>query len=309
MALRLRDVVISCIILFVAWGLAIQKVPVLRFLGYAFIAGILVSTIGAALLLLSVRSRQQSSLWEQSTFRYPSFVGPERWARNRQWLLEQETYKKESLYPRSFVVSDALDGLLGRLLRDFISSWYTSISRNQKFVNEIDRAVRIALCSIRDKLLDEDVVEIIVLQIVPLITKHLKEFFEAERAVRGPNLDRNVTDSEELDIAIARKYQGGNLHPAACMVYSDSKPIQQAHLRKLITRIIPEFLPENFLRSRSVTILITEIVSCAVIAPVMQALSDPDTWNQVLEAYVSFSVPFWSWLTLTSVGSGHITRP
>ena len=286
MALRPRDAAISSIVVFIAWGLATQQVPVLRYLGYAFIAGSVTSFLGTFGLLLSVRSYRQSSLWKGSEFRLPAFVSPQPWLQNNQWLLEQEVYEKETLYPQSLVVSEALDGLLGQLLRDLVSSWYTSISRKSNFVDEVDRAIRIVLCGIRDRFLEEDVVEITVLQVVPLITKHLKAFFEAERAVRGPNLDRNVTESEELDIAIARKYQDGKLHPAVSLVYSDLKLVQQEHLRKLLARIIPELLPATFLKSRSVTILITEITACAILAPILQTLSDPDTWNQLLEAYV-----------------------
>lgn len=241
------------------------------------------------MLLLSIRSHRQISLGKDSEFRIPSLVTTQPWLRNNQWLLEQEVYEKRTLYPQSFVVSEALDSLLGQLLRDLVSSWYTSISRNTHFVNEIDRAIRTALCGIRDRCLEEDTVEIIVLRIVPLITKHLKEFFEAERSVRGPNLDRNVTESEELDIAIARKYQDGKLHPAVSLVYSDLKLVQQEHLRKLVAKTIPKLLPETFLKSSSVTVLIREVVSCAVLAPIMQTISDPDTWNQLLEAYVRFS--------------------
>lgn len=289
MALRPRDVAISSLTVFIAWGLAVQQLPVLRYIGYAFVAGSILTLSWIVVLLLSIRSHRQISLGKDSEFRIPSLVTTQPWLRNNQWLLEQEVYEKRTLYPQSFVVSEALDGLLGQLLRDLVSSWYTSINRNSHFVNEIDRATRTALCGIRDRCLEEDTVEIIVLQIVPLITKHLKEFFEAERSVRGPNLDRNVTESEELDIAVARKYQDGKLHPAVSLVYSDLKLVQQEHLRKLVAKTIPKLLPETFLKSSSVTVLIREIVSCAVLAPIMQTVSDPDTWNQLLEAYVRFS--------------------
>lgn len=287
--MRPRDVAISSLTVFIAWGLAVQQLPVLRYIGYAFVAGSILTLSWIVVLLLSIRSHRQISLGKDSEFRIPSLVTTQPWLRNNQWLLEQEVYEKRTLYPQSFVVSEALDGLLGQLLRDLVSSWYTSISRNSHFVNELDRAIRTALCAIRDRCLEEDTVEIIVLQIVPLITKHLKEFFEAERSVRGPNLDRNVTESEELDIAIARKYQDGKLHPAVSLVYSDLKLVQQEHLRKLVAKTIPKLLPETFLKSSSVSVLIREIVSCAILAPIMQTISDPDTWNQLLEAYVRFS--------------------
>jgi sorting nexin-25 len=62
--------------------------------------------------------------------------------------------------------------------------------------------------------------------------------------------------------------------------------MQQEHLRRTVVRLLPEILPENVIRSRAVSVLLKEIVACAVLSPVMQLLSEPDTWNQLMEAYV-----------------------
>lgn len=225
---------------------------------------------------------------EETAFKYPAtaaFVAPEAWKKETAWLCRQAEYKREPLYPSSFIICDSIDGLLDWVLRDFVTSWYKNINTSPKFVNEIDRTLRGALAQLRDRILGVDLVELAVSRIVPLITAHLKEFYEAERAIRGKHLNRNVTESEELDLAIAGKYRDGKLHPAASLAYSDLKLRQQEHLRKLIIRLLPEVLPEHVLRSRAVSVLIKEIVSCAVLAPAMQLLSDPDTWNQIMEAY------------------------
>lgn len=194
-------------------------------------------------------------------------------------------YKSVELYPSSFLISQALDELLGLALRDFITSWYRNITKDPAFSNEVDKNIRLALGNIRDRLLKEDLVNIVVSRFVPIITAHLRDFDQAERAVRGSRLNRNVTESEELDLAIAAKYKDGKLHTAAAVAYSDPKLVQQEHLRKILVRVLPEVLPESVMGSRAVSVLIKEIVSCAVLFPVMQLLSDPDTWNQLIEAY------------------------
>ena len=285
MDLRPRDVLIPAVAAFIAWGLLVKWAPILRYFGYAFVSGILVAFISILALCFRVRKRQDV---EESASRYQAtaaFIAPEAWKKETAWLSRQAEYKRDPLYPQSFVISDAIDGLLDRILRDFVTSWYSNISRNPTFVNEIDRTLREALANIRDRILGVDIVEIAVSRMVPLITLHLKDFYEAERAIRGKHLNRNVTESEELDLAIAGKYRDGKLHPAASLAYSDLKLQQQEHLRRLIVRLLPEVLPENVLRSRAVSVLIKEIVSCAVLAPMMQLLSDPDTWNQIMEAY------------------------
>ena len=286
MALRARDVFVAAFIAFVAWGFLISWAPVLRLLGYAFLAGASITLFAiGALTLLSTRKKKDVGPLARRPRRIPAFVAPEAWKEEIEWLSTKAIYRRAPLYPPSFMISDSLDGLLDWLLRDYVTSWYGKISLNSNFVNEIERAMRTALINIGDRIFAVDIVEVAVSKIVPLVTAHLKDFYEAERTVRGKNLNRNITESDELDIAIAGKYRDGKLHPAASLAYSDLKLVQQEYLRRIIVRLLPDVLPESMVKSRAVSVLIKEIVACAVLAPLMQMMSDPDTWNQLMEAY------------------------
>ena len=286
MALRARDYLLACLTIFIAWGFLTSWLPILRFLAYAFTTGFLLClfTIGA-FVLFSAKSSSSSVQHANTRPRTAAFVAPGAWKESTEWLASRSIYRRSPFYPESFMISDGFDNLLDSLLRDFVTSWYGRISRSPNFVNEIERAVRTALITIKERVLGVDFVEIAVARILPLVTAHLKEFYEAEISIRGKNLSRNVTESQELDIAIAGKYNGGKLHPAASLAYSDLKIVQQDYLCRLIVRVLPEVLPESMIKSRAVTVLIRELVSCAISTPLMQMLSDPDTWNQVMEAY------------------------
>ncbi len=286
MALREWDVFIAAFVVFVAWGFLISWAPILRFLGYAFVAGASTTFLAiGALVLLTSKGRQDIYNVPPARPRSAAFVAPETWEKETEWLSSKAIHRRTPLYPPSFMISDSFDSLLDWILRDYVSSWYCKISPNSNFVNEIERAIRTALINIRDRIFDVDVVEVAVSRVVPLVTAHLEDFYEAERAVRGKNLNRNVTESVELDLAIAGKYRDGKLHPASSLVYADLKLVQQEYLRRIIVRLLPDVLPESMIRSRAVSVLIKEIVSCAVLAPLMQMMSDPDTWNQLMEAY------------------------
>ena len=291
MALKRRDVAISGIALFIAWGFATHWIPALRFLGHAFVAGIL-TTLGAFGLLI-LRSTQESSSRRTADdgARRPqtaAFLARETWKEETAWLSSSAEYKAKPLYPSSFLVSNGIGELFELLIHEFVGSWYINITRRPRFKNEVDRAVRLAITNIRERATRIDLVEVAVSRFIPLITSHLRDFYIAEHAVRGKRLNRNVTESDELDLAIATKFRDGKLHPAASLAYSDTKIIQQDYLRKIVVRLMPEVLPESILSSRAVLVLVKEIVSCAVLAPAMQMLSDPDTWNQIMEAYVRF---------------------
>ncbi|KAL9020665.1 MAG: hypothetical protein Q9185_002113 [Variospora sp. 1 TL-2023] len=286
MTLRARHIAVAAIFAFIAWGYAVHWLPVLHYLGYAFLAGsttvlVALGAIGG----LTVKRKQSSLLSSTHLSRHPDFIDSKEWQKDTTWLSEQSLHRREPLYAPSFLITESLDGLLDRLLGDLISSWYKNITDSPNFVNSIDSAVRLALIDIRQRIFAIDLVEAGVSRIVPILTRHLRDFYEAERVVRGKNLNRNVTESEELNLAIAAKYKEGRLHPAASLAYSDLKMVQQDYVRRIFVRLLPELLPENVIKSRAVSVLIKEIVSCSVITPLLQLLSEPDTWHQLLEAY------------------------
>lgn len=292
MALKRRDVVLAAVAVFIAWGYLTHYSPSLRFLPYAFVAGVLAILALQAWLMLTTAWPKDLPTGGNTHYgpRHIAFLAPDKWAAEKAALTKRFGYMMEPLYPASFVVSDSIDVLLGLILRDFVKSWYGNISKSPTFVNEVDRAVRAALGEIRDRLLAVDMVEIAVSRMIPLITEHLRASHAAEREVRGKTLTRNVTESEELDMAIAAKYKDGRLHPAASLAYSNTKLNQQQHLRSLVARLLPSILPPNMTTSPAVNVLIKEIVACAVLSPVMQMLADPDTWNQLMEGYVRLSI-------------------
>jgi sorting nexin-25 len=309
MALKRRDVILVGIASFIAWGYAIDWVPTLRWAGYAFVVGLILPALGLiALLLLTSRGAQYG---KRNPIRRPkgaAFLAATAWKHETTALQARQVYEKKPLYPDSFIISSALDELLELIVRDFVNSWYSNISKNPVFTNEIDKTIRMALGALRDRLLELDITEIMTTRFVPIMTAHFRDFFEAERSIRGKHLNRSVTESEELDLAIAAKYKDGKLHPAASLSYADTKLVQQEYLRKLTKDLLPKLLPESVIASRAVGVLIKELVSCAVLTPVMQLISDPDTWNQVMEAYVCEVKPNKYWSMLIKTGTNHVAR-
>lgn len=284
MALKRRDAALAGLAAFIAWGYAVSWFPTLRWAGHAFVAGVVLSLL--ALLALLLLTTQRPS--DRAPSRRPNgaaFLGPRSWKAELAALRERQSYAKapvDGLPPR---VSESVDDLLNLITRDFVGSWYSNISKNPVFPNEVDKVIRAVLGSFGDALANKDLAELVTSRLVPILTAHFRDFSDAERSVRGKKLNRSVTESEELDLAIAAKFRDGRLHPAASLSFPDTKMIQQDYLRSLVARIMPKVLPENMLSSRSVSIIVREIVGCAVLFPILQLLSDPDTWNQLMENY------------------------
>ncbi len=274
MALRRRDVILAGIASFIAWGYAINWVPTLRWAGYAFTIGLVLPVVGLiALVVLTSRGSQYGQRIDLRRPRGAAFLVATAWENETTALRNRQAYEKKPLYPESVIVNSALDELLKLIIRDFVSSWYSNISKNPTFTNEVDKTIRLAVVRLRDRLLSLDLTEIVTTRFVPILTAHFKDFYEAERAIRGKHLNRSVTESEELDLAIAAKYKDGKLHSAASLAYSDTKMVQQEYLRNLTKNLLPILLPEKVIASGAVGVLIRELVSCAVLFPVINILT------------------------------------
>ena len=237
----------------------------------------------ALFAILSVRPRWHAQSTQRRS-QTASFLESAIWIRDTEWQHRCARYHRKSIL-KSFIVAESIDELFNWILRDFVASWYGNISSSPAFINEIDNAIRDVVIDVSDTLQRLDLVETVVLRFVPIITRHLRDFYEAEQSVRGKNLTRKVTESEELDLAIAAKYCDGRLHPAASTAFSDTRLVQTEYLRKVVARLLPKLVPEELAQSRAVTVMIREIVSCAVLSPLVGLLCDPDTWNQALEAF------------------------
>ncbi|KAK4454051.1 PXA domain-containing protein [Podospora aff. communis PSN243] len=287
MALQGRDIALAGVACFIAWGYAVNWFPALRWAGHAFVAGIIVAVVAilALVLLTSRGSRYRQLRRNPARTRGAAFLAPDAWKAEVTALRRRQTYTKQSLCPESPKVAAALDEVLGFILRDFINAWYSNISKNPVFSDEVDKTIRCALLRVKDRLAELDLAEVLTTRLVPLLTAHFRDFYDAERSVRGRKLNRSMTETEELDLAIASKYKDGRLHPAVSLGFSDTKTAQQDYLRKTMSRVLRVVLPPKLLESGAVSTIIREITACAVMFPVMQLLADPDTWNQVMENY------------------------
>ncbi|RPA95317.1 hypothetical protein L873DRAFT_1812992 [Choiromyces venosus 120613-1] len=279
-----RSLALTAVILLLLLNTTAQYFPSLRLIIWAFFTGSAASIILLLALGLFTVHRRPSDNNVLKTIKPLAFASPALWSKEVEAIALEDSFHRLPLYPPSFVLSDSIDVILENVLRDFVNSWYSNISSDPSFTIQVDRTIRHALEVLRDRIQTLDLVEVMVGKIVPLLTAHLHDFSAAERAVRGKYLNKDLTESEELDLAIAGKYREGKLHPAASLKFSDTKLAQQDHLRLLVDKILPVLLPERERKSRAVVTIVKEIVACGILFPVMGILSDPDTWNQFIEA-------------------------
>ncbi|KAK6542178.1 Intermediate filament protein [Orbilia ellipsospora] len=237
------------------------------------------------LFVFTVQRRRPSEASSQplKNIKPLAFTRPSRFHAELEAIKKNESFVRAALYPPSQKVSDAIDEVIDLIIKSFVTEWYQRITPDPAFKHQVEKTIRHVLYALWTRAEKLDLVEIGVGKVVPLLTTHLNEFASAERAVRGKNLNKQLTESEELDMAVASKYKDGRLHTAVQMGYTDSKSVQQDYLRKIVTKVLPLILPQKEIKSRAVNVLVREIVSCSVLLPVIMLMSEPDFWNRTVE--------------------------
>ncbi|KAF2484294.1 putative intermediate filament protein [Neohortaea acidophila] len=290
MPLDRKHVIAAGIVAFVSWAYLTDWLPALRWIPHAFTAGLLSALAG---LLYLICTTSNGTLGRSDAYRInapvaPAFIAAKAWEEEKATLLSRAEYRRPMIFPEAVAFSKSVDQLLDLVIRDRVTSWYGAISKRTLFQNEIDRCIRSVLLTVAARMTDFDLVELGVANMLPLFTAHMRDFYEAERLVRGKDLSHHVTESEELHMAIAGKYRNGKIHTVASLAFADTTTAQQQYFRALIAKLLPIVLPDNMKSSPAVIVLIREIVACAVLTPVVTLLLDPDIWNQLI---VNFGGP------------------
>ncbi|OBZ84694.1 Sorting nexin-12 [Choanephora cucurbitarum] len=187
-------------------------------------------------------------------------------------------------------LQEAIAPLLQNIVRDFIQSWYTNISDNTDFPKAVHQLLALCLADILDRIEQTDLLHLVVNRIIPHITYHMAEFQAAEMCLRGKQLERSVTQSDELDLLLASRFRQGRLHSALTTTAVITKPTETAYLRQLVDRVLPCIMHASVLGSGPVRVVIREIVSNSVLQPSLDMLADPDFWNQTINAYLGQAI-------------------
>jgi sorting nexin-25 len=194
------------------------------------------------------------------------------------------------LVPELPVVSSALNDILTMIVRDFVLTWYKEISSSPSFPTAVSSVLHDSIGHLLDRATTIDLSALIVKRIIPKVTVHIEQFRQSEVALRGAKLERSLTHSEELDLLLASRYSskgGGKLHRAIDNLSSTfTKQTEESHLRNLVEMALPFVLPEPEAQSKTLKIVVREIVGCAVLYPVMDLVADPDFWNRVIDEVV-----------------------
>ena len=256
---------------------------------FLFALGYLLLTIYLGWILDARRSQPYNPLHKAAP---PlAFSTPAAWQAvltRSQW--SQNTPKALApLAPGSPEVSDALNDIVAMIIKDFVSSWYKDLSSSPAFPVAVSSVIHVSLQQLISRASAIDISALVVKRILPRVTTHIEHFRHSEFALRGAGLERRLTQSEELDILLASRYanKGGKLHPAVENLSTTfTRQTEEMHLRQLVEKALPLILPPKESKSKTIRLLVREIITCTVLFPLVEMIADPDFWNRMIDQVV-----------------------
>ncbi|QPG76946.1 hypothetical protein FOA43_004340 [Brettanomyces nanus] len=187
------------------------------------------------------------------------------------------------MYPENFLINDTLNNIVSLIIRDFISNWFSRITTDQTFINDLKKQFRGIIIRLGKRLESTDFSDLLVHGLVPIIEKHLKDYSRAKDLIKNRKASAKyatMSSTKEMDKAIASNYNQGSLHTAVKIGSKSNEQDIKLYLSEQIGKILLQLLDNNEVNSPPVLILVREILTNCVFYPIVSMLSDPDYYNQ-----------------------------
>ncbi|ORX36019.1 PXA domain-domain-containing protein [Kockovaella imperatae] len=163
-----------------------------------------------------------------------------------------------------------VDSFMRLVKLHFIAPWYTRISPDQAFPDQVDILVRHMVEELGKRAQIVDWPSFIVSRILPILTEHLRHYRSVEHLAS--------TSTTPMPLALPKKP-----HPAlantAHTFWGSSSSIE-AHLRDKLERVVNGTLQDG---STVVSTMVREVLLGTIMTPVFDLLSDSDFWNRQID--------------------------
>lgn len=155
-----------------------------------------------------------------------------------------------------------------KIIRDFVASWYSTVSSESCFEMEVQDAMVSMAMELKRRARQVDRKELTE-RILDLFGCHLQDFLRAKQLV--PEQQSVKWDSERMWRAYSSITPP---HPAMT-----SEGVEINYMRALVDLLLHVLVPAPHLETRTGRFVVGELITCNVMLPLIDKLSDPDWLN------------------------------
>ncbi|XP_011374519.1 sorting nexin-19 isoform X1 [Pteropus vampyrus] len=156
------------------------------------------------------------------------------------------------------------------IIRDFVSSWYRSVSQEPAFEEEMEVAMRGLAHELRRRMGMVDS-HALAQRVLTLCGCHLQNYIQAKATARKQS---GTVEPSQLWEAYCR---AAAPHPAV-----QSTSAEVTYTRGIVNLLLQGLVPKPHLETRTGRHVVVELITCNVILPLIHKLSDPDWIHLVL---------------------------
>ncbi|KAL6032423.1 hypothetical protein STEG23_019292 [Scotinomys teguina] len=157
------------------------------------------------------------------------------------------------------------------IIRDFVSSWYRSVSQEPTFEAEMEAAMKGLVQELRRRMSIVDS-HALTQRVLTLCGCHLQSYIRAKEAI-AKEQSYSVQPSQLWDAYC----QTSTPHPAM-----HSPTTEVTYARGIVNLLLQELVPKPHLETRTGRHVVVELITCNVILPLISKLSDPDWIHLIL---------------------------
>lgn len=142
-----------------------------------------------------------------------------------------------TFFKKTLTINWILLQLLEKLLQSYICTWYSDLSSNKAFVQQLRLAITTATRNIASRLLNSNIPEIVFNNLVPVAIQHAQDWEELKK--RSKDLGGSPRDH-------VADYFGNKIHAAAY-----SRQAELDYLRGIATTLTPILLPTTHISTNN----------------------------------------------------------
>ncbi|NXS91464.1 SNX19 protein, partial [Jacana jacana] len=164
-------------------------------------------------------------------------------------------------------------GTVHKVVRDFVASWYRTVSSEPAFEAEVEKAMMGLATELRKRMGRVDR-QALARRLLLLCGHHLQSYLQACEALRGDLKGGKTLWQEYSRLA--------GLHPAL-----RSPAAEVGYARAAVEMLLRALVPWPHLETRTGRFVVVELVACNVLLPAIKKMADPDWINLLLIAAFS----------------------
>ncbi|XP_006892918.1 PREDICTED: sorting nexin-19-like, partial [Elephantulus edwardii] len=157
------------------------------------------------------------------------------------------------------------------IIRDFVSSWYHLVSQEPAFEEEMEAAMKGLVQELRKRMGMVDS-HALAQRVLTLCGCHLQSYIQAKAATK----EKQSVSAQSFQLWEAY-CQSTAPHPAV-----QSPRDEVSYTRSIVDVLLGELVPKPHLETRTGRHVVVELITCNVILPLINKLSDPDWIHLIL---------------------------